>query len=255
MPIDDPIDAIMALDASEERQRSPVAGLARDFLRVVKMFAPKDAEIPLTALEGAVDCLSRQRAERREDLLNVVVEELKYRGPQIDHLLSSSAEHRQFIADEMPGLLLDALRRAEQTRARERTSRLGRILVHAAEVCPPGSVDYAEEMMRIAMDLDESDIAVLKQLHEAQGNLTSTGVVQREQVNEAWRDRPPRPPDMGENEIQSICAKLQSFGLVVRIERNNFKLGPGEIPYALLQKGKDFIDYIRSSASTGEIHL
>ena len=54
-------------------------------------------------------------------------------------------------------------------------------------------------------------------------------------------------PGMGENEIQSICAKLQSFGLATRIERNDFKLGPSEIPYALMQKGKDFIGYIQSS--------
>lgn len=250
MPIDDPIDAIMALDASEERQRSQVSGLAVEFLRLVTLFAPKGVEVPLGALAGAIDWLSGQRAERREELVNTVVGELKYRGAQIDSLVGSSAAHRQFMADEMPGLVLDVLRRAEQTRAKDRIGRLGRILVHAAEVCARSNADYAEEMMRVAMDLGERDLAVLIQLHEAQRDLTSTGVVNREMANEAWRDRPPRVPDMGENEIQSICATLQSFGLVVRIERNNAKLGPTEIPYALLQKGKDFLDYIRESTDT-----
>jgi hypothetical protein len=246
MAIDDPIDAILTLNASDERQRSPVSRFAVDFLRVVKMFAPKGTEIPIAALEGAVDWLGRQRVEHREDLLKTVVDEMKYRGEQIDQLIANSGVHAQFMADEMPALALEALRRAEQTRARARIRRLGKILVHAAEVGPQDGADYAEEMMRIAMDLNDRDVSVLKELYAAQGDLTTSGVVQREQVNEAWRDRPPRIEGMGENEIQSICAKLQSFGLVTRIERNDFKLGPAEIPHALLQKGADFITYIAS---------
>jgi hypothetical protein len=45
----------------------------------------------------------------------------------------------------------------------------------------------------------------------------------------------------------SICAKLQSLGLLVQEERNQHKLPPGEIPYGLLRKGLTFVDYIQSS--------
>jgi hypothetical protein len=144
-------------------------------------------------------------------------------------------------------IALDVLRRAERTRAKKRVRRLGAILVRAAEVGPQGGADYAEEMMRIAMELAERDVAVLMALCAAQEAFVNSGVIQREQVNEAWRHRPPRIPGMGENEIQSICAKLQSFGLATRIERNDFKPGSSEIPNALLQKGLDFIAYVHFS--------
>jgi len=225
VPIDHPLDAVSALDASDQRPRSPVWGLGRDFPRIVKLFAPPGSGIPLAALETALDWLGRQQADRREELLRVIVEELRYRGQQTESLRSADEEHRKSIEDEMPGLVLAALSRAEQTRAKERVRHLGRILVHAAEVGPSETADTAEEMMRMAVELGSRDVTILQQLDMVQRQLTSKGVIQREQVNEAWRDRPPRLPDMGENEIQSICAKLQSFGLAVRIERNSFKLG------------------------------
>src|SRR6266853_6350723 len=128
MSIDDPIDAIIALNASDDRQRAPILGLAQDFLRIVKAFAPQQLKMPLAAVDAAVAWLNGQSAEHRDDLVDVVVEELKFRGSQIDSLIARSEEHQRFVAEEMPGLALDALRRAEQTRSRERVRRLGRIL-------------------------------------------------------------------------------------------------------------------------------
>jgi len=40
---------------------------------------------------------------------------------------------------------------------------------------------------------------------------------------------------------------MQSLGLLVQVERDNFKLSPGSTPYAILAKAVDFVDYIKSS--------
>ena len=86
MPIDDPISAVQALNASDDRQRSPVPDLAGHFLRVVRLFAPKEADIPIAALESAVGWLDRQRAENREQFVDSIAEELKFRANQIERL-------------------------------------------------------------------------------------------------------------------------------------------------------------------------
>jgi hypothetical protein len=129
MPIDDPISALQSLNASDESQRSPVSRFAKQFLGIVKLFAPPETEIPIAGSEAAVDWVSRRQDKNREELLAVIAEEVKYRGSQIEELRTTSDEHRRFIEEEMPGLVLDGLRRAEQTRAKERIRRLGRILV------------------------------------------------------------------------------------------------------------------------------
>jgi hypothetical protein len=52
---------------------------------------------------------------------------------------------------------------------------------------------------------------------------------------------------ISEGELQSICAKLQSFGLVIPVERDRFKNFQGTIPHAVLARGLEFVDAIRSS--------
>lgn len=54
-----------------------------------------------------------------------------------------------------------------------------------------------------------------------------------------------------QGEVDSIYAKLESFGLVSRTERNVNVLADDPTPYALLQKGLDFFDYIKSAEELG----
>jgi len=51
-----------------------------------------------------------------------------------------------------------------------------------------------------------------------------------------------------QGEIDSVCAQLESFGLVSRAEHNVNVLADDPVPYALLGKGLDFIGYIKSAA-------
>jgi hypothetical protein len=256
MPIDDPISAVQALNASDDRQRSPVPDLAGHFLRVVRLFAPKEADIPIAALESAVGWLDRQRAENREQFVDSIAEELKFRANQIERLLTESEERRRFMADQMPGLVVDGLRRAEQTRATERVRRLGRVLVHAVEVGPRDGADYAEEMLRIAAELAEREIAVLNEMKRAYPRSIAGPTNERyfhlmaarpfERIK--WRELgfPPQ-------ELESICCKLQSFGLVGRVDSlvPYRRLEGQRSAYELLRKGWDFVEYIRTSAGEG----
>ena len=48
----------------------------------------------------------------------MLAEELKYVGAQIQRILTDNEAQRRFVADELPGLVVDALRKSEQCRRR-----------------------------------------------------------------------------------------------------------------------------------------
>jgi hypothetical protein len=252
MPIDDPISQLQVLDASDERQRILFSGRAKDFLRIVKisakLFVP-GAAVAAEAFEMAAEWMSRRPQENRNELIDVFVEELKYRGAQVDSLTASSEEHRRFMEHEMGGLLLDALQRAEEVRSKVRIAHLARILRHAAEAGPRDGSDYVEEMMRVAIDLTDRDVALLRDMEGAHPlrlarsenrYIKGSAISVWEGLN--WKER-----GYSEQEVESICCKLQSFGLVSSLDlsRRRGTAASQKNGYEILQKGLDFVAYIR----------
>jgi hypothetical protein len=77
MAIDDPISALETLDRSDERQRSPVCGLSKQFLAVVELLAPPGAEFALGSFEAAVDWLNCRAESSREEFMKVFADELR----------------------------------------------------------------------------------------------------------------------------------------------------------------------------------
>jgi hypothetical protein len=76
---------------------------AKQFLEIVKLFAPPGAETSLAGFKAAVDFVGRREDKNREELLTAIAEEVKSRGSQIEHLQATSEAHRSFMEEEMPG--------------------------------------------------------------------------------------------------------------------------------------------------------
>src|ERR1019366_9621420 len=117
MPIDDPISALETLDQSDERQRSPVSRFARPIFAIAKLLAPPGGEFAGSTVEAAVDWLNGRAESNRQEFIKVLSDELKYCSARIQNLLGENEAQRRFVQDELPGLTVDALRRAEQCRA------------------------------------------------------------------------------------------------------------------------------------------
>jgi hypothetical protein len=237
MNIDDPIRAAEAQVAADERQSSAINALMVRLAAAIHIkYADKIAAV-----------LDSRRAENRQYLFDVLLEEFKKSEAKINEI---AATHRRFLEGEYLDLVMDGFRKAENIRAKKRIARLGQILASVAEIGPDVPLDGAEELMRIAVNLSDLDVAVLREIHRAQGKFlkdNQAGRVNRESANEAWHNSPPRIDKVSEGDIQSCCATLQSFGLIARVERSEFKLGPNEIPYALLRRGAVFVEFIRNS--------
>jgi len=252
MPSDDSILAIQALNESDERQRSPIHRFAQSFLEIVKLFSPPGSELTLGGISAVFGWLDKRSSDNLAELVTVLADELRHRGAQIQRLMQETEEHRKFVADDLPGLVLDALRRAEGVRAKDRIKRLATVLVHAAEVGRRDLADYAEEMLRIATELSEPDVVALREIVEVQARLIRKDLGRvTPRVAHDWMPQilaSLKGTGFLQGEIDSICAKLESFGLVTKTERNVNLISDNPTPYALLQKGADFIAYIRSES-------
>jgi hypothetical protein len=254
LPSDDPISQIQGLNESDERLRSPIHRFAKPFLEIIKLFSPPGSEVTLGGIAAVLRWLDQRASDNLSTLVGVLVEELEYRGAQIQQLMEESEEHRKFVAEDLPGLALDALRRAEGVRAKRRIKRLARILIHAAEIGRQDLSDYAEEMLRIATELSERDVHVLNEIVRAQGQRIrqDLGRVTPLDAHDSMPTFALTSKGFLQGEIDSICAKLESFGLITKTERNVNLIADTPTPYALLQKGVDFLGYIKAASQTSD---
>lgn len=179
--------------------------------------------------------------------MNVFAGEMKYCTAKIQKLLGENERQRKFIEDELPGLTVDALRRAEHCRVRERVARLARILSHAASVGAADGADAIEDMMAVATRLSELDVLVLSYAaREYQVEVTAhPREAQRAVAARAWRRVPAKiNMSISEDEFVTVGSKLESFGLATKVETGV----PWEPPvFRPLKAGSRFIEYIQSA--------
>jgi hypothetical protein len=111
---------------------------------------------------------------------------------------------------------------------------------------------HAEEMMRIAKVMSDTDIAGLRAIHDAFPTPLESDQGKISQFNVLQQFRSAVMPHLrgSQRQILRTCLKLESYGLVGRVEdrsKNNQTDEP--LAFGLLQKGKDFIECIRSAAT------
>lgn len=164
-----------------------------------------------------------------------------------DTKTAAEMETREDVSRE---LLLEAARRAESTRAKERVERIGLILANA--VVEPKSIDAdeIEEMMRVAAELSDRDVEFLRELIKIEGSfLQSVNHIPRYDAYVWWEQG--FWGDRIDPEIDSVFSKLESYGLVSRLAPPNTLtvLADFQNRYVLLKKGVRFVSLIREAAA------
>jgi hypothetical protein len=265
MAIDDPLDQARSLVQSDERQRSP----AVEWVRTAAPFIACLAEAArawesgnivdaLKTFSSGVKAVSEAFSDSNSQYLySLVIPEFQKLCRRFDEI---EERHRTFLRMDWLSLLADADRKARATRGEERIRRIASILCNAAEAGPSQTAADAEEMMRVAMSLDDNDILVLRWLCDGLKDRFSitTGRVDHESVNSFWGQvdqhgntrslgEPAVPGNLSLGDLMSACAKLQAFGLVVQVGQNDMKVSPATLPYGPLRKGYDFLRYVRSA--------
>ena len=242
MPADDhPFDALQKQLELEGLTSSPITKAALDAASYFKWPFNKVAEILKSRLVIS-------SSERISLMLETCMTEVRKHDALIkelsERLLPEEIKVREEVSAE---LLLDAARKAENTRAKERVKRIGLILANAI-VQAKIETDEAEEMMRVAMDLSDRDVQLLGELVRIEGPMLQTRpYIERYQANQAW--------EHGfwgtriDPELDSVFSKLESYGLVSRIAPpNNLTImADYQNRYVLLKKGMRFVNLTRQA--------
>jgi hypothetical protein len=209
-------------------------------------------------VDRLVERLRANKLERIELLATVLREELKRQQEGL-------ADVRKALPDPEGNTMVwlqlveDGFKKAETIRSAERVRRIGAILMNALMVLPQVNPDEVEELMRVAVDLSDTDVVVLREFVriEGAGVTNPRGRMDRYDAHSRWEFGEWRSLGISEGDLQSTCSKLEGFGLVTRIAPpNNLNiLADFETRYALLQKGQRFVEFVKSStAKSSDTH-
>jgi hypothetical protein len=246
MPADDhPFDALKQRFQMEEASVSPIAKIVLELASSIPDIWPFDK-----VANKLKDHLAADSVERIRLMLETCMNEVRKHDDEIRRLRENmSAKESQGRSEVSGELLLDAARKAESTRSKERVKRIGLILGNAVVDAKETDADEIEELLRVAMELSDRDIEYLRELVRIEGDqLERQHHVTRYNAYKLW--------EHGfwgtriDPEIDSVFSKLESYGLVARIPPpNNLNIQADfQNRYVLLRKGLQFVTSIREAA-------
>jgi hypothetical protein len=247
LPIDDnPIDALKQQFKMEDLSTSPVT---EGLLKIASQLPLGPFDKPIGWLK---DLIAAQSTERNRLLLETIESEVKKHGKELERTETVVSDHvKRTSPQAMLELLLDAVRKSENTRSRERVKRISLILFNAIAEPKAADEDEVEEMMRVAMELSDRDVWFLRELVKLEGQMLMGELkrIPRHAAHVRWAEGP-----WGERvdpEFDSVFNKLESYGLVSKISPpNNFNLmADYQNRFVLLPKGARFVELIRSRAA------
>ena len=246
MPIDDELSQAEQLARSDEAQAP--SGILQTFRKATIELIGGN---PLAAIIALGDCLKGRSdafsAENSAYLLSIVlpkVHELVLEYERLD------AKQKKFLDTDWIELLVDADRKARETRSKDRIARIGSILYNSARVGPATPADDVEELMRIAMALGDREILLLEEIARLQGP-SVTGDGSLTVLSQAsWGAARLSKLGMTVPDVFSIGPKLESYGLVRETAESRRGVDvPKPWPYALLPKGLKFLEFARAQKS------
>jgi len=240
--IDDPIEA---LEGQLELEDSSSSIISRALLTTLQLF-------PLPwPLSAAVEALDKQIDSDRYDRLKIYVQTIAGAMKAIQELVDRNSRRLDDIeatqrAKSTCKLLVEGARRVASTLSIPRVVRIGVILARGVTEEKLPDEDEIEEMMRIARELTEQDIDYLRELVRIYGEaVKKNGRVDRYTAFQFWVKG--RWGESRNPEIDSVCSKLESFGLAASIPGNNTFNVMADIQnrYVLLPKGLRFTELIK----------
>jgi hypothetical protein len=240
--IDDPIESI---EKQLELEDSSSSDIGRALLTHLQLFPlPWPLSAAVLALDNQIESDRYERLKVYIQTVAEVAKAIQKRADQYDRRLDDLEANQRTECTRK--LLVEGARRVAGTRSIARVTRIGIILARGVTEKALPDEDEIEEMMRIARELTEQDVDYLNELGRIYGEIIKkNGRVDRYTAFQVWvigRWGESRNP-----EIDSVCSKLESFGLVGSVPGNNTFNVMADIQnrYVLLPKGLRFSELIK----------
>jgi hypothetical protein len=181
-------------------------------------------------------CQDALEGGRSQYLLRCVIEDLKWLRGKLEDL---SRKQQEYMATDWVALLFDADRKARAALGKARIERIAKILCSSIQIEPTPAAEQTEDLMRIAMELTDNDIIVLRRIREEFETYNSElpGALTM-----------PKVPGLTADSVLGICGKLQSLGLVATAEQHATATTHGSYPrgggFVLLDRAEAFLKFI-----------
>jgi len=191
-------------------------------------------------------CQETLESRRSQYLLECVVEDLKWLRGKLDKL---TQEQQKYLSTDWVSLLVDAERKARATLGETRIERIAKILCSSIRIEPTPSAYQTEELMRVAMELTDNDVLVLRHIRDAlerYNRLRASGVHSLIM---------PEVPGLTPDSVLGICGKLQSLGLIATAEQRAIATTHGSYPqgggFVLLDRADAFLKFTAHTSPKG----
>jgi len=240
MPLDDPVRALKQQFQLEDLSKSTVSEKLLSLASALPLPYPFDK-----LAERLKERLASDSVERIALMLEACIDETNRQARRIENV----EQQIQIQPDVLAELVMDAARKAENTRSKDRVKRIGWILANAAFEAKPTDADEIQEMMRVAMELSDREVELLRELVRIEGEAVRTkGRLERYDAHTRWEQG--QWGTRLDPELDSVFSKLESYGLVSRLAPpNNLNLmADFQNRYVLLAKGARFVQLIQTLA-------
>ena len=184
--------------------------------------------------------------ENQQYLLHQVIETVKLHDSKL-----SQQDERNRLSDAVD----HSMAYVGPTTSKAKLQLFALIAVSGAVVYPGDPIEQTEEYLRIVSQLHHTDVLVLQEIsgiekESVRGHLEVDHRLHHGQTS--WKTVLKNLDRYGLSRatIQSSLARLQSQGLIDRIQTSSSYNGPGETAYMMLEFGECFLKYLTNQVRT-----
>lgn len=221
----------------------------------------QSTQLTVAALKNAISALrslAGQRFELRvQYMLNSVAEDLK-------DVMEANDEHATRLKDletklaepRSAEILTEAAVQAARATSERKLKHLSRVAVTGVVMRDKDPIEQVLEFERHVVELNESDISLLRIIEEFQAPYRKGSVFREdewiENVRTGWQEmlRLRGYGELSARGARSSLARLQSRGLIIQVAGSPTKNSPGTEPYAILDEGSLFLVYLKGEEKT-----
>jgi hypothetical protein len=208
-------------------------GLLRKAARLEEFELPQFAELSL-------DAIQENSKENLAYLFECLVQDVERIDTRVEAFEQATNEER----NAMNQLVSEAVARAFEAKSKDRVKRIARILANAFRAGPKQNYEMERELIDAATQIADRDAFILGVMMRHQGKMVKgAGLADVNVASDTWAEMRREHNEFRDHHIHVSCARLQSQGLIIRMDRKTTALDLATNAYSLTTFGVQFCEW------------
>jgi hypothetical protein len=177
--------------------------------------------------------------------LHYLFESLVQDLERIDLKVEAFESAGKIECEALNGLISEAVARAAESKNKDRVRRIARILANAFRSGPKQHYELERELIDTAIQISESDAHIVGVMLKHQGAAVKagSGIADINVASDTWKQMQETNKEFRDPHIHVSCARLQSQGLIIRMDRKTSALDLATNAYSLTTFGVQFCEW------------